>query len=387
MSFPQYENQICLVSEQNLPNYLGAIVPDAFPKRVHLIVTERMKERADILEKAFRLRGYDVKQYPLAAPRPDAVQDVLDSILEKNGPEIAINVTGGTKIMALAAVDWAGVQDRPPFLFYVDTDNKKLLQIGGKMEQFDLPVSLKIKELLKAGTGATIGIGEECALSAQQRDLLDHLVQTFLKNKTALELFNKCAKEAEKSLYTNMPYGDISEFNEALAIAQRAGKLHITSGIISYTSEDTRFWCNGGWLEDFVRAKLYRIKGLGCIDDWAGNIKIFKEQKTSFKNSPNTLQPQNELDAAFTAANRLFVIECKTANLAKVNGFATASYKIDSLRKNLGGVLARGMIVSVLAPRPTDIQRCKDLRIELLYGADVLKLEEKIKTWIQNAHR
>ena len=210
MSFPQYENQICLVSEQNLPNYLGAIVPDAFPKRVHLIVTERMKERADILEKAFRLRGYDVKQYPLAAPRPDAVQDVLDSILEKNGPEIAINVTGGTKIMALAAVDWAGVQDRPPFLFYVDTDNKKLLQIGGKMEQFDLPVSLKIKELLKAGTGATIGIGEECALSAQQRDLLDRLVQTFLKNKTALELFNKCAKEAEKSLYTNMPYGDIS---------------------------------------------------------------------------------------------------------------------------------------------------------------------------------
>ena len=45
------------------------------------------------------------------------------------------------------------------------------------------------------------------------------------------------------------------------------------------------------------------------------------------------------------------------------------------------------MIISVLAPRTIDIQRCKDLRIELLYGADVLKLEEKIKTWIQNAHR
>lgn len=387
MSFPKYENHICLVSEQTLPNYLGAIVPDAFPKKIHLIVTERMKERANILEKALRSRGYDVKQYPLSTPQPEAVQNVLDSILEKIGPEIAINVTGGTKIMALAAVDWAAIQDTPPFLFYVDTDNKKILQIGGKMEQFDLPISLKIKELLNAGTGAAINTGGDSALSAPQRDLLDHLTQTFLKNKTALELFNKCAKEAEKSLYTHMPYGDIREFNEALAIAQRAGKLRITSGIISYASEDARFWCNGGWLEEFVSSKLYRMKGLGIIDDWASNIEIFKEQKISIKNSPNSQQPQNELDAAFTAANRLFVIECKTANLAKVNGFSTASYKLDSLRKNLGGVLSRGMIISVLAPRTTDIQRCKDLRIELLYGADVLKLEEKIKTWIQNAHR
>ena len=350
MSFPKYENHICLVSEQTLPNYLGAIVPDAFPKKIHLIVTERMKERANILEKALRSRGYDVKQYPLSTPQPEAVQNVLDAILEKNGPEIAINVTGGTKIMALAAVDWAAIQDKPPFLFYVDTDNKTILQIGGKMEQFDLPISLKIKELLKAGTGAVISTGGESALSAQQRDLLDHLAQTFLKNKTALELFNKCAKEAEKSLYTHMPYGDVSEFNEALAIAQRAGKLRITSGIISYTSEDARFWCNGGWLEEFVSSKLYRMKGLGIIDDWASNIEIFKEQKISIKNSPNSQQPQNELDAAFTAANRLFVIECKTANLAKVNGFSTASYKIDSLRKNLGGALSSGMIISVLAP-------------------------------------
>lgn len=387
MSFPKYENQICLVSEQTLPNYLGAVIPDAFPQKVHLIVTERMKERADILEKALRARGCDVKQYPLAEARPDAVQNILDAILEKNGPELAINVTGGTKVMALAAVDWAGVQDRPPFLFYVDTDNKKILQISGKMEQFDLPVSLKIKELLKAGAGAAIETGGEPTLPAKQRTLLENLVQPFLKNKQALELFNKCAKEAEKTLYTNMPYGNINEFNEALAIAQNAGKLRITSGVINYPSEEARFWCNGGWLEEFVRARLYRMKSLGLIDDWAGNIKIFKEQKASGKNSPHSQSPQNELDAAFTVANRLFVIECKTANLAKNNDFSTAIFKINSVKTNLGGALSRGMIISVLVPRPADIRRCKDLRIELLYGTDVLKLEEKLTTWIQNAHR
>ena len=92
----------------------------------------------------------------------------------------------------------------------------------------------------------------------------------------------------------------------------------------------------------------------------------------------------NELDAAFTAANRFFVIECKTANLAKRDGFSRAIYKLDSVRKNLGGVLSRGLIVSVHEPRSVDIKRCRDLHIELLYGSDVLKLEDNLKSWIRN---
>ena len=45
------------------------------------------------------------------------------------------------------------------------------------------------------------------------------------------------------------------------------------------------------------------------------------------------------------------------------------------------------MIVSVLEPRHADIQRCEELGIKLVYGTDVLKLEEKLKNWIDNAHR
>lgn len=386
MEFPRRTHHICLVSEQTLPNYLGAIVPDAFPKKVHLVVTSRMKERADILQKALEARGSGVEQYGLAEPRPDAVMEVLDRIYEKTDADVAVNVTGGTKVMALTAVEWASIQDEPPFLFYVDTDSRQILQIGGQMEQYEMRTALKLKELLKAGAGADISIQKNASLGGKERDLLESLIQVFLKNKTALELFNKCSKEAERSLYTDMPYGDIPEFRQAMSIAQEAGKLHVTSGKIKYESEEARFWCNGGWLEEFVKARLYKLKSLGLLDDWACNMEIFKEQKEGrgSRFSPN---PQNELDAAFTAANRFFAIECKTANLAKTGGFSTASYKLDSLRKNLGGVLSRGMIISVLEPRPADIQRCKDLRIELLYGADVLKLEDKIKSWIQNANR
>ena len=390
MSFPRHKHHICLVSEQTLPNYLGAIVPGAFPETLHLVVTSRMKERADILEKALQHRGYVVERYPLAATQPNEMMEVMESIYAKTGPDVAINVTGGTKIMALAAVDWAGIQDEHPFLFYVDTDNKKILQIGGRQEQFDMTTALKLKELLKAGAGVDINAPDGINLSSAERDILDRLAQTFLKNKNALGLFNKCAKEAEHTLYADMPYAKLSEFKSAIAIAQEAGKLHTTSNKINYESEKARFWCNGGWLEEFVKARLYRMKSLGLIDDWACNVKIFNEQKTAEKNiryAPDRQNEQNELDAAFTAANRFFVIECKTANLAKRDGFSQASYKLDTLRRSLGGVLSRGMIISVFDPRPVDIRRCKDLRIELLYGADALKLEEKLKTWIQNVNR
>lgn len=387
MNFPCHAHHICLVSEQTLPNYLGAIVPGASPKKLHLVVTARMNERANILEKALRQRGCDVEQYPLAAPQPDAMMEVLDVIYEKTGTDVAINVTGGTKIMALTAVEWANIQDERPFLFYVDTDSKRILQIGGKQEQFQLNMALKLKELLKVGTGADIFAQDNSALSVKERDSLEQLLQTFLKNKTALGLFNKCSKDAEDNLYTKIPYKCPLEFSRAISIAQKAGKLHVTSDEIMYESEEARFWCNGGWLEEFVKAKLYGMKGCGLIDDWASNIEIFKEQKSSAKNIRRSPNPQNELDAAFTVDNRFFVIECKTANLAKHGGVSTASYKLDSLRKNLGGVFSRGMIVSVLDPRPEDIQRCKDLRIELLYGANVLKLEEKLKSWIQDANR
>ena len=101
MEFPRRTHHICLVSEQTLPNYLGAIVPEAFPKKVHLVVTSRMKERADILQKALEARGYGVEQYALAEPLPDAVMAVLDAIYEKTEDGFMVTYTNGAETVEL----------------------------------------------------------------------------------------------------------------------------------------------------------------------------------------------------------------------------------------------------------------------------------------------
>lgn len=390
MSFPRHTHHVCLVSEQTLPNYLGSIVPEAFPKKVHLIVTGRMKERADILEKALRLRGYDVRQYPLAAPEPDAMMDALDTVYADTGTDVAINVTGGTKIMALAAVEWAGIQDERPFLFYVDTDRKKILQIGGKQEQYALNISLGVQSILYAGAGHTIIRHKNTPLKKEEREALKNLLAIFTKNTSALSMFNFCAAESKKQLLcADMPFSSSEDFSTALNIAENLGKLKVNSRKIQYTSEEARAWCNGGWLEEYIKKILYQMKCNNVIDDWGSNVEIDCRFKKQHKNDS-----WNELDGVFTAQNRLFVIECKSCDMQKnkktgqlQSHAERAIYKLDSLKKTLGGTLSRGMIVCIHAPRPEDIQRCKDLRIELLHGPDVLRLEEKLKQWIQNASR
>lgn len=390
MSFPKYKHHVCLVSEQTLPNYLGAIMPNAHPEKVHLIVTERMKRKAEILEAALHARGIAVENYPLVEPMPNAMMDVLNT-LGKNFTmeEVAFNVTGGTKIMALAAVDWASIQDKHPFLFYVDTASKKILQIGGKMEQYDMQVNLKLKELLKAGAGEEISPQERPIFDQKRRGILDDMVKNSLQGKNAynaLEFFNKCAKEAENNLCAKMPLSPSKEFQRFLELAEQEGKLSRSAGKIVYPSEKARFWCNGGWFEEFVQARLHKLQSDKIIDDWGGNLKIIGNEKTSSQKFRPMRFPieKNELDVAFTAANRLFIIECKTANLAKTGGFSIARYKLDSLKKSLGGTFSRGMIVSIHEATITTKKRCKELGIELVCGRDVLNLEEKLKSWIQN---
>lgn len=385
MDFPSYTHHICLVSEQTLPNYLGAIIPGAVPKKVHLVVTKRMKERADILQKALENCGRKVQQYFIADSQPKDVTQALKSIYHETGKDVAINVTGGTKVMALAAVEWAGIQEKPPFLFYVDTARYKILQIGGEAEQYEMKTKIKLKELLKVGANVNIGDQKYGALNTKTRDCLDNLIHVFLKEPNSLSLFNNRAKDAEERLYTNWPSNASPAFQQAVKIAQEAGKLHVSSGKIQYTSKEARFWCNGGWLEEFVQTRLFFLQAHGILDDWASNIQITSEQNIN-KDKRLTSDPNNELDAAFTAKNRFFIIECKTANLERTKDFSNIIYKLDSLRRNLGGVFSHGMIVSIHYPGPKVIQRCERNNINLTYGADVLKLDEKIKSWIQNAH-
>ncbi len=94
----------------------------------------------------------------------------------------------------------------------------------------------------------------------------------------------------------------------------------------------------------------------------------------------------NELDVAFLADNRLYIIECKTTRFDKGGPRAAKGadilYKLDTLTDLLGGLQARSMVVSYQQFRAHDRQRAADLHIRVCCSGDLSELPAKIKRWV-----
>ncbi len=393
MSLRGAKEQICLVSGQNLPNYMGVHVADPRPETVHLLVTGPMQNQADILEQAVKRLGCTVKQHSLPSANPGDVFECLCAIEEHLHDSAAINVTGGTKLMALAAVEWAHLSEHKPAIFYIDTQQNCIFQLSGEHTQEPLSCRLSIAELLSAGSGYIFSSPEKESFSKERFTCLQELLTLFIQDSHALTLFNKVAKEAKlwgkDLLITNMPCAPSASFTKAMDIAQKLGKVEVLPERIVYPSQEARKWCNGAWLEEYVREVLASIYDEGDIDDYAVNLELY--YRTAVKGSTKDAV-QNEIDAAFSKNGMLYLLECKTSVLEQQRDeirtthtmAAETLYKLDSLKTTLGGTFGKGMVVSVLSPRAEDKKRAQERGLRLIHGAQLLGLKKALCGWITN---
>ena len=147
---------------------------------------------------------------------------------------------------------------------------------------------------------------------------------------------------------------------------------------LTFADESARFFANGGWLEELTFSLVRGLRSqIHSIQDDGHSVAIQR-----------TLQQgkavKNELDVAFLANNKLHIIECKTMRF-KGETAANTLYKLDSLSDLLGGMSARGMLVSYLPLRPADMQRAKDLQIEVVSYRELTQLKQKLSQWIARA--
>src|SRR5690554_5719094 len=101
----RFKTHFCMVSGQAAPNLLPLLDDSMKPDKVVLLVTEPMQRNADFLEQVIKPRQITVVQHRLNVVDDfDAMQEQLMELLENEpADEIALNVTGGTKWMAIAA--------------------------------------------------------------------------------------------------------------------------------------------------------------------------------------------------------------------------------------------------------------------------------------------
>lgn len=99
------ETHVLLVSEQAAANLLPALDPQLKPKQAVLLVSRKMEARAPALEAVLNESG--VKTTPVAIEDEHDFHKLQSALLEiaaaRQGQAIALNVTGGTKLMTFAA--------------------------------------------------------------------------------------------------------------------------------------------------------------------------------------------------------------------------------------------------------------------------------------------
>lgn len=387
---PKYDVHFCLISDQAAPSLLPILDPDFKPKEAVFLVSDKMKSNAEALEKVFKEKNIKV-----TLVRIENIYDFqemencfIELIDQFDGKDIALNVTGGTKLMAIVAQNTFAMGGKP--IFYVDSDNNQILFISRNEKGQSIPnkmlnCQIDLKTYLSA-YGMVYKSTKQPLASEQLITNLEPFIKQYDKYKDDIPLLNSYAAESQKSGFkVDFKHHKVKSFVTLLEELHHKNLLDFDRHRIDFRDTVHKDLLNGVWLEEITYKAIENIKS---IQDKALSLEVGNssydqsKHQYSLKNQGN----QNEFDIAFMAKNRLHIIECKTQLMNKEGGIKSEEilYKLEAL-KNYGGLMTKKCLVSYFEVPESVKNRAKELHIEIIQGKDLQRLREKISNWIGKA--
>jgi len=370
-------HQICLVSAQAAANLLPALDSDLQPDQVILLVSQKMQPRSESLAAVMHEAGVKTRQVALENEHDYSrlVDQLIELAAELEGSRVALNVTGGTKLMALAAQEVARGWGWD--IFYVDADTGEAIWLTEPRRRQPLKQQLRLRHYLK-GYGFSIANGlRQPKVNPGYQDLLCTLVTQLGSMSKPLGQLNWLAQRAENNNTLSSPLTekqyDSRSLETMLRNFEHAGLLKVDSGNVVFTGEWERDFVKGGWLEQWVFRTLAGLgKELG-IRDKACNLEVIDAGGV-----------KNELDVVFLARNRLHVIECKTAQMegGRAPRANDTLFKLAEIARRVGGLATRTMLVSYRKLGPAERKLAGTLRIEVVCAGALQQLEARMRNWV-----
>ncbi len=369
---------VCLVSEQPLGNLLAAVDRQHGCQRAVLVVSPQMQEQA--VHQARVLRDYkravELLQLPSAYDF-DATAATLDRWLGQAPPdaEIELNATGGTKLMALAAQDV--FRRRGLAVFYVNEASGEVVYFDQRKPAHRLSRVLELRAFVAAHGGheesRRAGNG---LLEPELTDLTLHLGRHAPRYSAALLELKRVVSSMD-GMRSKTPCPRASnKLHELLSLLARNKLLHLDNeGHVRVTDAHTVGYVSGGWLEDYV---LLSARAVGGLNDIVASLRVASTPPTAKPN--DAAISRNEMDVAWLADNRLFVLECKT--MTTPMQYTDVIYKA-AFQRWLGGHSTRIGIVGLVRPSAQMADRARAARIRL-FGLDELpELTAAFTRWVR----
>jgi len=375
------DTHVILVSGQPTPNITPVLDPELKPHEVIMVVSPDMRERADWLASVLQPAGVKITRWAIddAYDVERVGEQILTLLAAREQQNIVLNVTGGTKPMAIAAYEVFRTAGKP--IFYVHPEQDRLIWLSPRgLPARDLALRVKLKAFFQAHGAAMTERPASFGVPEHLRRVADGLIRHVEKYQRALPGLNWAAMTAEALVSPELPQSrwEQEDFKNLVGWFEAEGLLWRRGSRLQFADEQARFFVNGGWLEHYVYSVVQTVKRDGTIQDLGRSLVLSRVVDRE--------RVQNELDVAFLADNRLFVIECKTRRFGEEmddgSVGAESVYKLDRLTNLLGGLQARAMLVSYQSLPHTVARRAQDYRIETCAGAELHRLDHVIRRWI-----
>jgi hypothetical protein len=371
-----------MVSDQPAPNLLPALDNTLGPKdkKIILLVSPQMQKKGDGLQNVFRKYNLtaDVVQIQDAYNFPEIQEQLYSCLARYENKNVVLNLTGGTKIMTVAAQSIFELAGKPMFYVKEQDNSVIILQEGKEKSHAPLDKKLKIQDYLLAYGYKTV-LSENTLYN--RPDFTFELINNITKYESAVSRTNAYVSKAQdRSALTFVRTSYEDGIESFLDLCRKFALLTLEGKQFTFTDEQARRYVCGGWLEEHVYQCIGKINKQK-IQDKVLNITI--------KTLPQAVE--NELDVAVSANNYLHIIECKTANIGNSKD-SDALYKLYTLKNKLG-LKTKSMLVSYRnidklyrGKRANDnAKRAKDYGITVIQHSDLRNLKNHLEKWIAEA--
>ncbi|MFK8012391.1 MAG: DUF1887 family CARF protein [Marinicellaceae bacterium] len=373
-------------------------------KRVHLAIYD--KKNAGIASAALHLKPNEIillhrKQHDIEGIKsvlnsrgikcqsqmvsfdPKQIRIILNHIFKENlENDLVFNASSGYRMMVLVTLEQFTNQGKQAFVVDKFTNELHWLHPSDKSPDL-IDSQLKISEYLKLFSSQVLNKGKTQPESNNKQELTHWLIDNIESFGSSLAAMNHIAMRADINLKFHMDknYARKKFLQQILMRFEAVGLLTIQHNTILFKNEESRFYCNGGWLENHVFTSLYHMKKTRkSISDVATGMEIVRAQGTV----------KNEIDVIAMVNNRLHLIECKTRKFTTKNHAntpgAAAIYRLDTLKESLGGNSGKAMLVSYQKISRYTEQRAKDLDIYCCSFTQLKQLKEHLYKFIDSKH-
>jgi Domain of unknown function (DUF1887) len=341
---PRYDLVIHLLGEQTIPVFFGL---RQFRAERHVIVSTKQYEAS--ARRLAKAPGIEPNPVVIASPfKPADTRRAITKQVGKCPPDakIAVNMTGGTKLMFAGALSACWELGLDPFYFEIEHHDVIFLRDGSHVPFVGIS---NVEDFLRAGDFATASAGRwdparEKRLPAaremwRRRDALRGLYKT--------QKFLAFANQWDSDRGAEFSF---SWSGSEASLDAGAARLVLKGADIEVSARGYFRFLRGEWLEDHVYSLLRPLADEGTIRDVRIGFKVgYREDSASKK-----AEEAQEFDAVFTDGKRLWIVECKAGPVKQ-----EAIQKLANNVRLYGGVAGRGILVSSFGLTEPNTKRLK----------------------------